>query len=134
MRTSLLGAFVLGCVLLVSKQTSSGTMGIMRDVPICIDTNKPKTMIASWYKHGKITANGEKFKPRGLTAAHRTLPFNTRVRVTYEGKSVTVRINDRGPYIKGRQLDLTYEAAKEIGCIEDGVCEVEYVILKRGNG
>ena len=93
------------------------------------------TMVASWYdcvKPGecsshKITANGEKFNPNGLTAAHKTLPFGTILRVTYKGKSVIVRINDRGPFIKGRSLDLSRAAARKIGCA--GVCTVRVEIL-----
>jgi rare lipoprotein A len=75
------------------------------------------TGMASWYRHGKKTANGESFKPAGLSAAHRTLPFNTTVLVTNlkNHKSVKVRINDRGPFIKGRLIDLSQGAAKAIG-------------------
>jgi rare lipoprotein A len=104
-------------------------MGIMMNVPICIA--KPNIMRASWYKDGHTTANGEKFKPHGLTAAHKTLPFDTKLRVTYEGKSVIVRINDRGPFIPGRQLDLSFGAARKIGCVDDGVCIVHYEIIRK---
>ena len=76
---------------------------------------------ASWYGSGHRTANGERFAPDGLTAAHRTLPFGTRVRVTYGGRSVVVRINDRGPFIAGRSIDLARGAARVIGC---GTCRV----------
>lgn len=81
---------------------------------------------ASWYgtESGSFTANGEPFNGRSLTAAHKTLPFNTKLRVTYQGKSVTVRINDRGPYIKGRTLDLSRAAAVRIGLIHAGVAKV----------
>lgn len=80
------------------------------------------SMIASWYECCKITANGEKFNPNGLTAAHKSLPFGTKLKVTFKGKSVIVRVNDRGPFIKGRSLDLTRRAAKVIGC--KGICKV----------
>jgi rare lipoprotein A len=91
--------------------------------------------IASWYdcatpgqcSKSKRTANGEKFNPNALTAAHRTLPFGTKVRVTYKGKSVIVRINDRGPFIKGRTIDLSRAAARAIGC--RGVCKVEIKVV-----
>src|SRR5258705_12553760 len=68
--------------------------------------------LASYYKHGRKTANGERFNPGGLTAAHRTLKFGTRVRVTHlkTGRSVVVRINDRGSFIRGRIIDLAYGA------------------------
>lgn len=72
---------------------------------------------ASWYAGGHRTASGERFNPNGLTAAHRTLPFGTRVRVTNNatGRSVVVRINDRGPFVGGRQIDLARGAARAIG-------------------
>lgn len=93
------------------------------------------TMRASWYdcakpgecSRSKITASGEKFNPNALTAAHKTLPFGTLLRVTHKGKSVIVRINDRGPFIKGRQLDLSRAAARKIGC--GGVCTVKVEII-----
>jgi len=72
-------------------------------------------MIASWYKHGRRTANGEKFNPRGFTAAHRTLPFGTILCLEYKGRTVKVRVNDRGPFIKGKQLDVTEKVAEVLG-------------------
>ena len=82
-------------------------------------------MVASWYMHGTRTANGERFNPDGLTAAHKTLPFGTKLRLTYRDKTIIVRINDRGPFLKGRHLDLSRGAAKAIGCFERGVCVLE---------
>lgn len=82
-------------------------------------------MVASWYMHGTRTASGERFDMNGLTAAHKTLPFGTRLRLTHNNKSIIVRINDRGPFLKGRQLDLSRGAAKAIGCYELGVCVLE---------
>ena len=86
---------------------------------------------ASYYKSGKRTANGERFNPMGLTAAHRKLPFGTRVKVTNlrTGKSVIVRINDRGPFIKGRVMDLSFGAARVIGLHRSGVAKISYVVL-----
>jgi rare lipoprotein A len=85
--------------------------------------------VASWYgatHQGHQTANGEKFDRRGMTAAHRTLPFDTVVRVTNlgSGKSVKVRINDRGPYGAGRIIDLSESAAKQLDIGEDGTAKV----------
>lgn len=82
---------------------------------------------ASWYKLGGVTASGERADPSGLTAAHRTLPFGTLVKVTNlaNGKVVTVRINDRGPYSRGRVIDVTRAAAKELGFIRNGVTRVQ---------
>jgi len=84
-------------------------------------------MRASWYgaESGNRTANGEHFDGTSLTAAHRSLPFGTKLRVTYRGKSVVVRINDRGPYIKGRDLDLSRAAAARIGLTRAGVDKVQ---------
>jgi len=83
-------------------------------------------VLASWYgaESGNRTANGEAFDGSSLTAAHRTLPFGTRLRVSYRGKSVVVRINDRGPYVRGRSLDLSRAAAARIGMIPAGVARV----------
>ena len=82
--------------------------------------------------HGKKTACGEIYNMHDLTAAHRKLPFNTVVRVTNRknNKSVVVRINDRGPFIRGRVIDLSYEAARRIGMIQDGVVPVRIEIRK----
>jgi rare lipoprotein A len=77
---------------------------------------------ASWYALHSRTASGERMNPSALTAAHRTLPFGTRLKVTNQrnGKSVVVRINDRGPFIRGRVLDLSRAAASRIGMIGSG--------------
>jgi len=90
--------------------------------------------IASYYGsgfHGKKTANGERFDMYDYTAAHRTLPFNTRVKVKnlHNNKSIIVRINDRGPYIKGRIIDLSFNAAKKIGLIGRGVGKVKITVI-----
>jgi rare lipoprotein A len=79
---------------------------------------------ASWYQHGRRTANGEAFKPNSMTAAHRSLPFGAVVRVVNDktGRSVVVRINDRGPFIGGRIIDLARGAARQLGM--DGVATV----------
>lgn len=81
---------------------------------------------ASWYALGSRTASGERMDPKALTAAHRTLPFGTKVKVVNQrnGKSVIVRINDRGPFAKGRVLDLSKRAARELGFIRAGHTKV----------
>ena len=89
------------------------------------------TMLTSWYGnyfHGRTTANGETYNMYGNTAAHKTLPFGTKLRVCYQG-CVDVRINDRGPYIGARELDLSYGAASAIGLVHPGVASVsvEYI-------
>lgn len=92
---------------------------------------------ASWYGpgfHGRRTANGERYDMNALTAAHPSLPFGTRIAVrnVRTGKSVTVRINDRGPFSKSRILDLSYAAAREVGMIGPGTAFVEIYPLKPG--
>jgi rare lipoprotein A len=86
---------------------------------------------ASYYSCCKLTANGERFNKHGFTAAHRTLPFGTKLKVTNlrTGKSVVVRVNDRGPFIKGRLIDLSLGAAKVIGLTKTGVAKVNITIL-----
>jgi rare lipoprotein A len=86
---------------------------------------------ASYYSCCKLTANGERFNKHGLTAAHRKLPFGTKLRVTNlrTGKSVVVRVNDRGPFIKGRVIDLSLGAAKRIGLTKSGVAKVSFVVV-----
>ena len=84
--------------------------------------------IASWYGpgfHGNTTANGEKYNQYAFTAAHKTLPFNTWVKVIYNGRAVFLRINDRGPYIAGRIIDLSYAGAQAIGLSGIGSVTVE---------
>jgi peptidoglycan lytic transglycosylase len=90
------------------------------------------TCEASFYTDGSQTASGEPFDPNGLTAAHRTLPFNTMVRVTNlaNGKSVTVRINDRGPFVSGRCLDLARGAFTKIASTNAGVIDAKFEVLK----
>ena len=104
--------------------------------------NKSKTVykgISSYYGskfHGKLTANGEIFDMYGVTAAHKEFPFNTVVRVTNEknGKSLLIRINDRGPYIAGRILDCSFGAAKKLGFVGEGTAKVKIEILEWGDG
>ena len=89
---------------------------------------------ASWYGQdfkGKPTAGGEIFDPHGLTAAHRTLEFGSRVKVTElrSGRSVVVEITDRGPFSPGRDIDLSYAAARQIGIVRRGVARVRVEVL-----
>ena len=91
---------------------------------------------ASWYGpkfHGRRTANGEIFNSNALTAAHRSLPFGTKVKVTNvrNGRSVIVRINDRGPFIKGRIIDVSAGAARRLNMIGSGIATVQLEILGR---
>ena len=101
--------------------------------------NNVITGISSWYGpnfHGKLTANGEVFDQYGVTAAHKTLPLGTVVRVTNldNDKSIILRINDRGPYVGDRVLDCSYGAAKKLGFMEIGTANVEIRIIESGDG
>ena len=93
-----------------------------------------QTGVASYYgarHHGKRTASGERFNQHGLTAAHRQLPFGTRVKVTNlkNNDSVVVRINDRGPYTRGRLIDVSREAAEQLGMLRSGTARVRVQAL-----
>jgi rare lipoprotein A len=88
--------------------------------------------LASFYTEGTKTASGEKFDTHELTAAHPTLPFGTRLRVTNvsTGRSVTVRVNDRGPYVPGRVVDVSYSAADALGMVGRGVAKVKLNVVQ----
>lgn len=92
--------------------------------------------IASWYGprfHGRLTASGEIYDMYGMTAAHRKLPLGTRVRIENKlnGKTVIVVINDRGPYIDGRMIDVSYGVAQKLDMVERGLCPVKVTIIGR---
>jgi rare lipoprotein A len=92
------------------------------------------TGIASWYGpgfHGNRSASGERYNQNAMTAAHRSLPFGTKVQVTNlrNGRSVVVRINDRGPFIRGRVIDLSAAAARVLGLMQSGTAPVQIDVL-----
>jgi rare lipoprotein A len=108
----------------------------IKHTPYPTDRNAAKAQvashgIASFYTDDQLTANGEKFNPNELTAAHPTLPFGTRLRVTNvaTGRSVTVRINDRGPYVPGRIVDVSYSAAETLGIVGQGIAKVKLDVV-----
>ena len=88
--------------------------------------------LASYYSGGARTADGEKLIPGELTAAHPTLPFGTRLRVTRvdTGRSVVVRVNDRGPFVKGRIVDVSHSAAEQLGLTRQGVAKVKIDVVE----
>jgi len=95
--------------------------------------------ISSYYAdafHGKLTSNGETFNMNDVTAAHRTFPFGTKIKVTNldNQRIVVVRVNDRGPYVDGRIIDLSLGAAKVIGLIQSGTARVRLEVLQWGDG
>ena len=108
----------------------------IKHTPFPTDRNAAKAQvashgIASFYTEEQLTANGENFNPNELTAAHPTLPFGTRLRVTNvaTGRSVTVRVNDRGPYVPGRIVDVSYSAAETLGIVGRGVAKVKLDVV-----
>jgi rare lipoprotein A len=105
--------------------------GIAAILAFALPSESRSTMLSSWYGpgfHGRLTANGQRYDMHGNTAAHKTLRFGTKLRVCYQG-CVDVVVNDRGPYIGARELDLSYGAAKAIGMIKPGVANVEVTYL-----
>ena len=109
---------------------------VRRQVPEEADTSGEKPPrasqgIASFYTEGTQTASGEKFDTHELTAAHPTLPFGTHLRVTNvaTGQSVTVRVNDRGPYVRGRVVDVSHSAAEALGIVDQGVAKVKLDVV-----
>jgi rare lipoprotein A len=128
------GALIMAGLLALAGPNSSKDVSNLNTKPkqvtshTSLSTSSGK---ASYYWQGKLTANGERYNPAGVSCAHKTLPFNTRVVVTNleNGKSVVCRINDRGPYIKGRVIDLSVGAAKAIDMTKQGVVRVQIGIL-----
>lgn len=88
---------------------------------------------ASWYKSGKKTANGERFNPHGVSVAHRYLPFGTVLRITHVGNGNTIEavVNDRGPFIKGREIDVSLGAAQKLGFVHSGTAKVLIEVLEK---
>jgi len=119
-----------GCSSLLPGVQSEG-VALYDPVPKSVETGKASYYGGRWI--GRLTASGERYHSMDCTAAHKHLPFNTMVRVTNlrNGKSVIVRINDRGPYAKGRILDLSIVAAKKIEMIGDGIIPVRAEVLKK---
>lgn len=112
---TLIAALAAGCASAPSRPGGAGT--------------RAEVGIASWYgaaHHGRRTASGEIFDMNAMTAAHRTYPFGTRVRVTdlATGRTVVVRINDRGPFVRGRIIDLSRAAAARLGIVQAGTARV----------
>ena len=134
---SLLLLLIVGCSSAVRFSEKKGTKDYKTG------TNEPTTAVegqtfhgfASFYAdkfHGKKTSSGEVFDMNGFTAAHRTLPFGTKVKVTNikNGKSIVVKINDRGPFKEERIIHLSRAAAESIDMVDDGVAEVEIKVIE----
>lgn len=126
--TCVLAPLMVGGCSVLAPPTSGPA--IYENKPVCVECGKASFYGGRWI--GRLTANGEHYRAEDCTAAHRKLPFNTMVRVINlkNGKSVIVRINNRGPYAKGRILDLSVVAARKIEMIGDGVIPVRAEVLK----
>jgi rare lipoprotein A len=120
-----------------SFSTNRRVASVKKHTPFAPHKNAAETQVAShglasFYTEGTKTANGERFDTHELTAAHRTLPFGTRLRVTNvaTGRSVTVRINDRGPFIPGRIVDVSHAAAETLGMVSGGIAKVNLDVVQ----
>ena len=119
------------------KRVADARQGVTSDASDSVSSNDSAEptcsgVVASFYSDPQKTANGEEFDPTELTAAHRSLPFGTKLRVTNlaTGQSVAVRINDRGPYIEGREIDLSEQAAASLGMLKHGVTKVKLDVVQ----
>ena len=117
--------------------TSTHVASVKKHTPFARPNNASPTQIASqgvasFYTEGQQTASGEKFDTHDLTAAHPTLPFGTRLRVTNvgTGRSVIVRVNDRGPYVPGRVVDVSHSAANALGMVQSGIAKVKLDVVQ----
>jgi rare lipoprotein A len=123
-----------------NRQASSSTNGrvaVRTHTPFETDMHEAATKdksygVASFYSEGTQTASGEHFNPNALTAAHPNLPFGTKLRVTdvATGRSVVVRVNDRGPFVPGRVVDVSYSAAASLGIIDRGTAKVKLDVVQ----
>jgi len=119
----------------IATPVVAGTHDVGPNDYACSAESASKGGKASWYGpgfHGRKTANGEKFNQYAMTAAHKTLPLGTVIKVTNKdnGEELIVRVNDRGPYIKGRILDLSRGAAEKLGFEDQGVIRVAYTVCQ----
>jgi len=131
-------ALVSGCATprrIITDPAPAASAGDSEGIPSIFNPKPVSTLHgkASFYWEPQPTASGERFNPRAMTAAHKTLPLHSVVRVVNmkNGKSVVVRINDRGPYIRGRIIDLSKAAAEKISMINSGVVPVKVEVFRK---
>jgi rare lipoprotein A len=119
----------------VAKKPDPATPAVLNAHPAA-KANSSSYGVASFYTEDEWTASGERFNTRAMTAAHPTLPFGTRLRVTNvtNGRSVVVRINDRGPFVPGRVVDLSESAAESLGMVERGIVKVKLDVVQKQSG
>ncbi len=123
---------ILIFALIILWQSPAKSAGFDQRFPQVVHRISPhvKTVRASYYRMGMRTASGERFNANGVSCAHRRLPFNTVVRLTLRGRSVLCRINDRGPFIRGKEIDLSVGAARKLGMIGAGVASIGMEVLR----
>jgi len=136
MRKLVIGCAVAGFIALSPKSEARSSSSNLAPRPTLVPKEEPETGEASWYGQefeGNTTASGEAYDSNGLTAAHPSLPFGTTVRVTNlnNSRNVLLRINDRGPYIGRRVIDVSWNAAKRLGFIDSGTTPVRVEIVAR---
>lgn len=119
----------------VARRPDPATPAVL-DAHPAAKANSSSYGVASFYTEDEWTASGERFNTRAMTAAHPTLPFGTKLRVTnvINGRSVVVRINDRGPFVPGRVVDLSGSAAESLGMVERGIVKVKLDVVQKQTG
>jgi rare lipoprotein A len=119
----------------VARKPDPATPAVL-DAHPAAKANASSYGVASFYTEDEWTASGEKFNTHAMTAAHPTLPFGTKLRVTNvtNGRSVVVRINDRGPFVPGRVVDLSEQAAESLGMVERGIVKVKLDVVQKQSG
>ena len=136
MKKLVMGCAVAGLIALSPKTEARSPVSVDPPRTEVTPKEEPETGVASWYGEefqGNTTANGEIYDLNGLTAAHPTLPFGTTVRVTNlnNRKNILLRINDRGPYIGQRLIDVSWAAAKRLGFVASGTTRVRVEVVTR---
>jgi rare lipoprotein A len=139
MKKLVIGCAVAGLIALSPKSEAKLSASIAPPRLSVVPKEKNETGVASWYGQefqGYTTANGEVFDPNGLTAAHPTLPFGTTVRVTNlkNSKDILLRVNDRGPFIGNRMIDVSWAAANRLGFVGYGTTQVRVEVVTYPKG
>jgi rare lipoprotein A (peptidoglycan hydrolase) len=136
MRRLVIGCAVAGLIALSAKSEARSSVSSLAPRPKIVPKEEPRTGEASWYGEefeGNTTASGETYDSNGLTAAHPSLPFGTTVRVTNlnNRRNILLRINDRGPYIGRRLIDVSWRAAQRLGFVDSGTTPVSVEVVTR---
>jgi len=136
MKRLIIGCAVAGLIALSPKSEAKLSTSLSPPQLLLMPNEEPEIGVASWYGQefqGNTTASGEAFDLNGFTAAHQTLPFGTTIRVTNleNNKEIVLRVNDRGPHIGRRRLDVSWAAAKRLGFVHSGTTRVRVEVVAR---